>query len=42
MRRAAVVQKKPARHAMRPAYVDQRVRSLGELVGSPRIVCDII
>jgi putative hydrolase of the HAD superfamily len=42
MRRAAAVQKKPARHAMRPAYVDQRVHSLGELVGSPRIVCDII
>ncbi len=33
MRKAAAAQRKPVRHAIRPAYVDRRVRSLGELVG---------
>jgi putative hydrolase of the HAD superfamily len=32
MRRAAQAQRKPVRHAMRPAYVDRRVRSLAELL----------
>ena len=32
MRRAAAAQRKPVRHVMRPAYVDRRVRSLGELI----------
>ena len=32
MRRAAAAQRKPARHAMRPAYVDRRVRSLAGLL----------
>ena len=32
MRRAAAVQRRPARHAMRPPYVDRRVRRLAELL----------
>ena len=32
MRRAATAQRKPARHAMRPSYVDRRVRRLADLL----------
>ena len=31
LRRAAAVQRRPLRHGLRPAYVDRRVRGLGEL-----------